>query len=387
MCLIITGKSAQIRSTLLNTSGMLADIFSSNPDGIGIMYGSAKGLRVVKTLPKNIGDATAFIRKLPTDDRDLAIHFRWTTHGHTDLSNCHPYDVTPGYIAMMHNGVLHTGNAKDTARSDTYHFIQDYLREAVHDAPTLVHNEGFLTMVAEFIGDNRFVFMDGEGRMSHVNYDQGIEHDGLWFSNTYAWTPTKLIPNYYSSGKYGKRYASAYNNSYNAYLDGEYDDEMYGYRGHGAGMNTALTHNPKAHEAGYNESDYDWDDTDPVGSSSVDTDAVQEALSIPAMSNILFESDVDSLEYLLEEVPMTTINFIMAQFTAVPTRFTKAEDLTSYEADIFSALVDGDVAAMHDFLRDGRAASIVAEVMAYYLEWSRKVVADAEVRPLLPALL
>ena len=231
MCLIITGKSAQIRSTLLNTSGMLADIFSSNPDGIGIMYGSAKGLRVVKTLPKNIGDATAFIRKLPTDDRDLAIHFRWTTHGHTDLSNCHPYDVTPGYIAMMHNGVLHTGNAKDTARSDTYHFIQDYLRDAVHEAPSLVHNEGFLTMVAEFIGDNRFVFMDGEGRMSHVNYDQGIEHDGLWFSNTYAWTPTKLIPNYYSSGKYGKRYASAYNNSYNAYLDGEYDDEMYGYRG------------------------------------------------------------------------------------------------------------------------------------------------------------
>ena len=387
MCLIITGKSAQIRSTLLNTSGMLADIFSSNPDGIGIMYGSAKGLRVVKTLPKNIGDATAFIRKLPTDDRDLAIHFRWTTHGHTDLSNCHPYDVTPGYIAMMHNGVLHTGNAKDTARSDTYHFIQDYLREAVHDAPTLVHNEGFLTMVAEFIGDNRFVFMDGEGRMSHVNYDQGIEHDGLWFSNTYAWTPTKLIPNYYSSGKYSKRYASAYNNSYNAYLDGEYDDEMYGYRGHGAGMNTALTHNPKAHEAGYNESDYDWDDTDPVGGSSVDTAAVQEALSIPAMSNILFESDVDSLEYLLEEVPMTTINFIMAQFTATPTRFTKAEDLTSYESDIYSALVDGDVAAMHDFLRDGRAASIVAEVMAYYLEWSRKVTADAEVRPLLPAML
>ena len=169
MCLIITGQSNKIRSTLLNTHGMLADVYSSNPDGIGIMYGSAKGLRVIKTLPKNLADATAFIKKLPTDDRDLAIHFRWTTHGHTDLSNCHPYDVTPGYIAMMHNGILHTGNAKDTARSDTYHFIQDYLRDAVHEAPSLVHNEGFLTMVAEFIGDNRFVFMDGEGRMSHVN--------------------------------------------------------------------------------------------------------------------------------------------------------------------------------------------------------------------------
>ena len=384
MCLIITGQSNKIRSTLLNTHGMLADVYSSNPDGIGIMYGSAKGLRVIKTLPKNLADATAFIKKLPTDDRDLAIHFRWTTHGHTDLSNCHPYDVTPGYIAMMHNGILHTGNAKDTARSDTYHFIQDYLRDAVHEAPSLVHNEGFLTMVAEFIGDNRFVFMDGEGRMSHVNYDQGIEHDGLWFSNTYAWSPTKLIPNYYSSGKHSKRYASAYNNAYNNYLDGEYDDEMYGYRGNGAGMNVALTHTPKAHEAGYNESDYDWEDDE---SSAVDTEAVTNALTVPNMSTMLFEADVDSIEYLLEEVPLTTINFIMGQFTATPTRFTKAEDLTAYEEDIYNALIDSDVAAMHDFLRDGRGAVIVAEVMCYYLEWSRKVTADAEVRPLLPAML
>ena len=383
MCLIITGQSNKIRSTLLNTHGMLGDIFSSNPDGIGIMYGSAKGLRVIKTLPKNLADAQAFIRKLPTDDRDLAIHFRWTTHGHTDLSNCHPYDVTPGYIAMMHNGILHTGNAKDTARSDTYHFIQDYLRDAVHEAPSLVHNEGFLTMVAEFIGDNRFVFMDGEGRMSHVNYDQGIEHDGLWFSNTYAWSPTKLIPNYYSSGRHNKRYASAYNNAYNNYLDGDYDDEMFGYRGHGSGLNTALTHTPKAHEAGYDESDYDWDDE----SGATNNLAITNALEIPTMTTMLYEADVDSLEYLFEEVPMTTINFIMAHFTAAPTRFTKAEDLSSYESDIFTALVDGDVAAMHDFLRDGRGAGVVAEVMCYYLEWSRKVVADAEVRPLLPAML
>lgn len=387
MCLIITGKSAQIRSTLLNTHGMLADVYSSNPDGIGIMYGSTKGLRVIKTLPKNLADATAFIRKLPNDDRDLAIHFRWTTHGHTDLHNCHPYDVTPGYIAMMHNGVLHTGNAKDTARSDTYHFIQDYLRDAIHDAPTLIHNEGFLTMVAEFIGDNRFVFMDGEGRMSHVNYDQGIEHDGLWFSNTYAWTPTKLIPNYYASGKYSKRYASAYNNSYNAYLDGEYDDEMYGYRGHGANLNTSLTHTPKAHEAGYDESAFDWDDEN----EAIAKDGyVTTALSVENLNQFLSESDVESLEYLLDELPITTINTIMRNFKASATRFTKPEDLVSYEEDIYHALLDDDVAAMHDFLRDGRSASIAAEVMAYYLNWERKPAVDAPSDKgvqMLPALL
>lgn len=375
MCLIITGKSTQIRSTLLNTHGMLADIFSSNPDGIGIMYGSAKGLRVIKTLPKNYADAHAFIKKLPTDDRELAIHFRWTTHGHTDLHNCHPYDVIPGYIAMMHNGVLHTGNAKDKARSDTYHFIQDYLREAVHDAPTLVHNEGYLTMISEFIGDNRFVFMDGEGRMSHVNYDQGIEHDGLWFSNTYAWSPVKLIPNYYKSSKHNKRFANAYNNAYNSYLDGEYDDEMFGYQGHGAGLNTALTHTPKAHEAGYDEDGFDW-----VESGDEDLPELTDAV----LYSLVIDADIEALELYLENVPLTTINTLMHSYTAKPTRFTREQDLSSYEQDIYRALIDGDVAAMHDFLRDGRAGAIVAEVICYYLEWERKITAT---KPLLPAML
>ena len=84
MCLIITGKSSKVRSTLLNTHGLLSDLFTSNPDGIGFMYGTAKGLKITKTLPKNLGDATAFIQRLPQDDREIAIHFRWTTHGKTD---------------------------------------------------------------------------------------------------------------------------------------------------------------------------------------------------------------------------------------------------------------------------------------------------------------
>ena len=101
MCLIITGKSSKVRSTLLNTHGLLSDIYTSNPDGIGFMYGTAKGLKVTKSLPKNLGDATAFIQRLPVDDREIAIHFRWTTHGKTDMLNCHPYDVIPGFIAWL----------------------------------------------------------------------------------------------------------------------------------------------------------------------------------------------------------------------------------------------------------------------------------------------
>ena len=360
MCLIITGQSSKIRSTLLDTAGMLGEIYSSNPDGIGIMYATAKGLKVVKTLPKNVNDATAFIRKLPSDERELAIHFRWTTHGDTDMLNCHPYDVVTGYVAMMHNGVLHTGNAADKSKSDTWHFINDYLKDAVHDAPNLVHTEGFLTLLADFIGDNRFVFMDGDGRMSHVNYDQGIEHDGLWFSNTYAWKPATLIPNYYKSSKH-YNYAN-YNSAYNNYMDDEWEMETW----NNSFASKSLNYKPvSAHDAKWKDDDY------------------EDAVTIDDMCDALLEADVYIVESYLETFPITFINTIYQEMSPIATRFTTIDDLPSYEQDIYQALLDCDVAALHDFVRDGKSASVVAEVMCYYIEWYRKT----ETKALLPAML
>lgn len=356
MCLIITGQSDKIRNVLLNTHGLLNNIYTSNPDGIGFMYGSSKGLRVVKTLPRNVKEAYNFIGRMPNDDREMAIHFRWTTHGHTDLNNCHPYDVLPGYVAMMHNGVLHTGNAQDTSRSDTYHFIQDYLADAVSEHPPIVHNIGFLTMVAEFIGDNRFVFMDGEGRMSHVNYDQGIEHDGLWFSNTYAWSPRMLIPNYYVSSKYGKTSWKGHLND--AYYD---EDEHFSYGGWGGlkhddpvGSITKRTHEMTDAELAALD---DGDDT-PFMLPSVDE-----------LGDMLLDADVENIELCFESFPITTINMIMANYRAMPA-YAKPEDMSDYEAEIMKAALDGDTAALQDFVRDGRSAGVVAEVFCYYLHWS-----------------
>ena len=361
MCLIITGQSSKVRSTLLDTTGMLSEIYSINPDGIGVMYSTSKGLKVVKTLPKNVNDAHAFIKKLPTDAREIALHFRWTTHGDTDMLNCHPYDVVTGYVAMMHNGVLHTGNAADKTKSDTWHFINDYLKEAVHDAPNLIHTKGFLTMLADFIGDNRFVFMDGDGRMSHVNYDQGIEHDGLWFSNTYAWKPATLIPHYYTNTKHAyARYNSAYDN----YLDDEYEMDTW---------NNSFASKPlsnkfvSAHSA-------EWQDDDH-----------EDAVTMRDMCEALIEVDVDLVESYLDTFPVTFINTVFNEMSPIATRHTKIDDLVSYEQDIYKALLECDLATLHDFVRDGKSASVVAEVMCYYIDWYPKM--EEPVRPLLPAML
>ena len=367
MCLIITGQSSKVRSTLLDTHGLLSDIFTSNPDGSGFMYGSTKGLKVTKTLPKNLGDATAFIQRLPNDDREIAIHFRWTTHGKTDMVNCHPYDVIPGFIAMMHNGILHTGNTADKDKSDTWHFINDYLHTAVSASPELVYDAGFVSMMEEFIGNNRFVFMNGEGRMQHVNFDQGIEHDDLWFSNTYAWSPSRLIPSYKSATL--KSYS--YTGSYGSYMDDEYD-EMYDY-------NASFGIKPRsvsAHSAAYDEAAYDYPDNED-GFIRPELDDLASALT---------ECDIQTMEIWLEEMPAFTITTLLHTFEASALDYSPRAELCVPDQLIYDMLIEGDASGLISYAtKSYSASSNIAEVICYYTQWDvRKPVSF---KPVLPALL
>ncbi len=190
-----------MRNVLLNTTGLIEDIYSHNSDGLGIMYHTTHGVKVVKLLPKTAAEARKAIEALPTDDREVAIHWRMRTHGNIDKENCHPYPIGHG-AWLMHNGVLHTGNKADQTKSDTWHFAKNYL--STLDADVL-HNPQYLDMLGEFIENNRFVIMTADGRMSWVNEDQGIKSNGVVFSNTYAWSPGLLIPGYRSYTSYYPR--------------------------------------------------------------------------------------------------------------------------------------------------------------------------------------
>jgi hypothetical protein len=369
MCLIITGASNKIRSTLLNTNGLLGGIYTSNSDGIGIMYATTKGLKVVKVLPKSLPDAVHFITKLPNDDRNLAIHFRMTTHGDTDMTNCHPYDVIPGYVAMMHNGILHTGNTPDTSKSDTWHFIKDFLASPVSDHPPIIHNQSFLDMVAEFIGDNRFVFMDGEGKMSHVNYDQGIEHDGMWFSNTYAWQPSKLIPSYQYSTRYSSRHYPLYASGYDDDNDYGWDDK-YGWK-----LDSKMdSHRTKlsAHDPAWNEADFELPDESPVD---------EFELTAQSLMELLDYSDVDTIADLLVGAGETTINILCNELSCELNRWTTTDDMSMGEASIYQSFVAGDTETLLRLI-DADLHVRVAEVACYYVNWSYRIT-----RPILPALL
>ena len=194
MCLLIT--QSQHSPKLSDT--WLEDFYDYNSDGVGVMYVNAGSLVIEKVLPKNAHQFVAFYRE-HIDGRDCAFHLRMRTHGATDLENCHPYEILNKKehgvdMWLMHNGVLHTGNAADTTKSDTWHYIRDYLRPMLAANPDYAFHQTFAEIVGEHIGaSNKFVIMDNLGRVAVVNRGSGVYWAGLWLSNTYAWTATKSV--------------------------------------------------------------------------------------------------------------------------------------------------------------------------------------------------
>lgn len=190
MCLLMRAPSNTLRHVLLSTPGLIEDIYSHNEDGYGVMYGSASGPKIIKKLPKSANQLRKLIARLPQDDRMVAMHLRMRTHGNYDLSNCHPYAIAGGGY-LMHNGVLSIGNDKDTSKSDTWHYCRTYLDNGVDGR---VHSEEVLEIIGKHIGSNVFAIMTDDGQISLVNADRGIESNGVFFSNTYAWNPAILDP-------------------------------------------------------------------------------------------------------------------------------------------------------------------------------------------------
>lgn len=189
MCLLVT----QSKFSPALYDEWLADFYSYNQDGIGVMYSENDTLIIEKALPAN---AEAFISFYRThiQGRDCAFHLRMRTHGNIDLDNCHPYEVLNRKdhgldLWLMHNGVLSSGNSADVTKSDTWHYIRDVLRPMLADNAEFVHHPSFAEIVGKHIGDgNKFVLCDNTGRMVTINKDAGVYWAGLWLSNEYAWS-------------------------------------------------------------------------------------------------------------------------------------------------------------------------------------------------------
>lgn len=192
MCLLVV----QSKNSPKLSNEWLEDFYSYNADGVGVMYAKRGKLVIEKVVPKSAECFIKFYRK-HIEGRNCAFHLRMKTHGHINLENTHPYEVLNQRehgldLWLMHNGVLSTGNAKDVSKSDTWHYIRDYLRPMLAQNPDYAFTQSFAELVGSHIGkSNKFVLADNRGRTITINKDEGVYWGGLWLSNTYAWSASK----------------------------------------------------------------------------------------------------------------------------------------------------------------------------------------------------
>lgn len=196
----------------------ILDFYDHNKDGIGVMFAENNTLHVQKVLPRTGEDAWAFYLDA-IKGRNCVAHFRLKTHGDIDLTNCHPYRVfgegeADTSVYMAHNGVLSTGNAADKSKSDTWHYIEDYLKPIAQGNSEILFVPAFISMVEKHIGSgNKFVFMDATGRVAVVNQSAFVQYKGADLSNTYAWTASRggFGPrNYYAGGMYPRHWSGGW---------------------------------------------------------------------------------------------------------------------------------------------------------------------------------
>lgn len=192
--------------------------------------------------------------------------------------------------------------------------------------------------------------------MSHVNFSQGVEHDGMWFSNTYAWTPSMLIPSYKS------RYANFA--KYSGYNATKWDDEDGGnyyssaHNGRTYPFTSPAKANPSAHSLGYNERDYE-----PVEEEG-------EVIDANYMLELLMSADVDEVTELLAHSTEQIVEMTFAALRPVATQYSNAEDLRGVEKAVFEMVLDEDTDALTNYCNSSYSApQIVAEVMCYYIDW------------------
>lgn len=202
------------------TDEILENSWGSNPHGGGIAWVEPNVLgemevKMLSTLDKNeMFEAYKLIRtKFP--DSNMLVHFRITTHGGTNIENCHPFWVQQDKLALIHNGIISGyGNA---TMSDTNEFATGVLAHLPHD---WTYNKATMHLVERTIGSgSKLVLLNKNNEFFIVN-----EQAGHWNNEFQSW---------FSNDSYKEQpYARYFNNDYErngkgwtkSKYHGKYDD-------------------------------------------------------------------------------------------------------------------------------------------------------------------
>lgn len=174
MCIAIFKPEGKILS-----NETLLQCWDSNPDGAGFMYADGGEVKI----KKGYMDFDSFIAAYEQHKQDkMVIHFRIKTHGLVNEENTHPFRVNKK-MGFVHNGTISGVHTKDKAYSDTWHFNEQIIKPIVKKAPWMMDTAAIQTLITDFIGYSKLIFMDGRGDVTIYNESKGYWDDECWFSN------------------------------------------------------------------------------------------------------------------------------------------------------------------------------------------------------------
>lgn len=215
---------------ILNTKGvtlkkeLLSNCWINNGDGAGILVSNGKSMEVfkeMKSFDTFYNQYLAMRKKYKKSN--IVLHFRISTHGKINETNCHPFLVSDE-VGFVHNGMIYNAPVSEDF-SDTYMFNEVILKKLKEG---FERDEHMIDLLSEYIGTgSKLIFLNAKDEWSIVNEKAGHWDLGCWFSNT----SYKQVNNYvdyggikkYRGGSYGYLYGSYGGWSYNH--DSFYDDE------------------------------------------------------------------------------------------------------------------------------------------------------------------
>jgi hypothetical protein len=185
MCIIIV-KNAGVEMPTLD---VLENCWNANPDGMGFMH--ATGGVVFGEKYFELDDMYNDLRKVPKE-RPCVIHFRWATHGSTEIDAAHPFPISrkvsdvrsivwTSDIGCAHNGVIPgfgSKTQKSGILSDTQDFIVNVLsRKRIREN---LFSQNTIDTITE-ITKSKWAFLNEKGEVEVVG--KFFEDEGLLFSN------------------------------------------------------------------------------------------------------------------------------------------------------------------------------------------------------------
>lgn len=175
-----------------------------NDDGFG--FAVHAGSSVITGHGMNFDQVLDQFLKVRAKHRGVALfHSRITTHGKTDVSNCHPFRVGGDNLTVVgHNGMLPIQLPKNEHRSDTRIFAEDYL-PGLGGVYALDNQQTYDTLEKWSKGSKLVVITANQWANREwyiLNEKDGHWDDGVWWSNySYCYEPAKT---------YGYGYSSSY---------------------------------------------------------------------------------------------------------------------------------------------------------------------------------